>query len=136
MDIELEFPTTRSGPYLIVTISSLNCGRSWSYLKGVVVDYLQKSVSDCITPARVCMSSTVTFVLDMSSTYASVDLCSRVVGYFVIELHRAVTQQNQPLDLYDMYFWTRRKGLPGRLATIGKCSDEELWTDVGQRYDR
>eukprot|EP00904_Undaria_pinnatifida_P013630 jgi/Undpi1/9398/HiC_scaffold_27.g11855.m1 len=43
---------------------------------------------------------------------------------------------NAPLDLYDLHFCERRKGLPKRLKDIASASDEQLWLDVGQRYER
>ncbi|CAM9857544.1 unnamed protein product [Ectocarpus sp. 12 AP-2014] len=41
-----------------------------------------------------------------------------------------------PLDTSDKFFTTRREGLPGRLATIRQYADRQLFSDVGQRYDR
>lgn len=44
--------------------------------------------------------------------------------------------QNTPLDLYDLHFCARRKGLPKRLKDIAGATDEQLWLDVGRRYER
>ncbi|CAB1111846.1 unnamed protein product [Ectocarpus sp. CCAP 1310/34] len=41
-----------------------------------------------------------------------------------------------PLDMSDKFFTTRREGLPGRLAMIRQYADRQLFSDVGQRYDR
>ncbi|CAM9136004.1 unnamed protein product [Ectocarpus fasciculatus] len=41
-----------------------------------------------------------------------------------------------PVDFRDKFFTTRRKGLPGRLATIRRYTDRQLFSDVDQRYDR
>ncbi|CAM9529270.1 unnamed protein product [Ectocarpus sp. 4 AP-2014] len=43
---------------------------------------------------------------------------------------------SRPLDMQDKFFCSRREGLPRRLRTISRSSDEQLWLDVGQRYDR
>ena len=44
--------------------------------------------------------------------------------------------QNAPLDLYDLHFCARRKGLRKRLNDIAGATDERLWLDVDQRYER
>ncbi|CAN0219031.1 unnamed protein product [Pylaiella littoralis] len=44
---------------------------------------------------------------------------------------------NRPVDLQDKFFWVRRAaGLSRRLLTISRCSDDQLWSDVGRRYER
>ncbi|CAM9123142.1 unnamed protein product [Ectocarpus sp. 12 AP-2014] len=43
---------------------------------------------------------------------------------------------SRPLDMQDKFFCSRREGLSRRLRTISRSSDEQLWLDVGQRYDR
>lgn len=45
--------------------------------------------------------------------------------------------QTRPIDHHDMFFCNRRKeGLNRRLDDISRYSDEELWQDVGRRFER